>query len=300
MLRRSRLPLHALRAFEAAARHGSFVAAAEDLAVTHGAISHQVRYLESLLDARLFDRTRRPLVLTPAGEELRKSVGEAFDRLSRATVIDRSRGEAGSVSLSCVPGLCADWLVPRLGGFLSTHPNVSLNVTTEHWRQASPFHETDLALVYGSAEHPGKRVVLLGHSSFFPVASPKLVGRRMTELTPPDILDFALLHDSTEETWSRWLTLCGIEAPSTKRGIIFDSAHLSLQAARSGYGIALGDWPTIETDLLEGRLVRLFQESVPAVFPYYLVTGPRERQSPAMQLLEDWIVREFAQLAEHR
>jgi LysR family transcriptional regulator, glycine cleavage system transcriptional activator len=292
-MRRSRLPLHALRAFEAAANHRSLLRAAEDLGVTHGAVSHQIKLLESIVKKPLFNRARRPIALTAAGEQLLAVVNESFDRLTRAAVAIESGELEGEITLSCVPGLAANWLVPALGDFLATHNNVSVRIETEYWRHPNVSDRVDLAVVYGSAEHPGKRVILLGHSDFFPVASPALTEKSRGTVTPEEMASYTLLHEYSTETWSRWFATVGYSG-LLSRGITFDGAHLSLQAARAGYGVAMGDTPTVNMDLQSGRLIRLSAAAVPAAYPYYLLTAPARLTRPVVKALEDWLIARFA------
>jgi DNA-binding transcriptional LysR family regulator len=294
---RRTLPLYGLRAFEAAARHLAVSRAAEELGVTHSAVSHQIRALEDQLGVELFDRRRKPVRLTAEGERLLRRVREAFDSLCDATTRAKAGHLEGDLSISCVPGLGANWLVPLLGQFLKAFPRLRLTVLTEHWRQPAASAEADLAIVYGSAEYPGRRVIRLGHSQFFPVCSPRLAEGEAPIRRPADLRRCNLLHEYDEEGWSRWFASAGVpwtsEAASEARGIFFDSAHWSLQAARAGYGVALGDLPTVDADLREGRLLRLFEESIPALHPYHLLTPPADRISGPIRELERWIVEGF-------
>lgn len=291
-IKRSRLPLTALRAFEAAARHRNLLRAADELAVTHGAVSHQIHSLETELKAPLFDRRRRPIELTPAGEQLLAAVHESFERLTRVASAIQNGEIEGEIVLSCVPGLAANWLVPRLGRFLSLHANIAVHVVTEYWRHPKIADHSDLAIAYGSAAHPGKRVVRLAHAEFFPVCSPML--RKPPLRRAQDIAAHTLLHEYTDEAWSRWLAAAGLSDLKPARNVYFDGAHLSLEAARAGYGIAMGDLATVRDDLAGRRLVRLFKQTVPAAFPYYLVAPPETEQPAAARALEKWLVAEFA------
>lgn len=293
-IQRSRLPLKALRAFEAAARHRNLLRAADELAVTHGAVSHQIRNLERELKAQLFDRRHRPILLTQAGEQLLAAVHESFERLTRVASAIQNGEIEGEITLSCVPGLAANWLVPRLGRFLSLHANVAVHVVTEYWRHPKIADQSDLAIAYGSAEHPGRRVVRLAHAEFFPVCSPALARRKPPLKRPQDIAGHTLLHEYTDEAWSRWLAAAGQAGLKPARNVYFDGAHLSLEAARAGYGIAMGDLATVRDDLAERRLVRLFAQTVPAAFPYYLVAPPEAEQGAAARALEHWLIAEFA------
>jgi LysR family transcriptional regulator, glycine cleavage system transcriptional activator len=287
--------MHGLRAFEAAARHLHVATAAEELGVTHSAISHQIRTLEDQLGAALFDRSHKPFRLTSEGEQLLHRVGAAFDSLCDATTKLRVGNLQGDLSVSCVPGLGANWLVPLLGQFLDAFPRLRVKVLTEHWREPAASAEADLAIVYGSAEHPGRRVIHLGHSDFFPVCSPRLLGNKEPIRRPADLRNYNLLHEYDEDAWSQWFATAGVEQLTDVRGIFFDSAHWSLQAARAGYGIALGDMPTVDADLLEGRLMRLFDIATPAIHPYYLLTPAVKRMTQPMRELEKWVVSGFQQ-----
>jgi DNA-binding transcriptional LysR family regulator len=209
-IKRSRLPLTALRAFEAAARHRNLVRAADELSVTHGAISHQICSLETELKAPLFYRRRRPILLTQAGEQLLAAVHDSFERLTRVASAIQNGEIEGEITPSCVPGLAANWLVPRLGQFLSLHANVAVHVVTDYWRHPKIADQSDLAIAYGSAEHPVRRVVLLAHAEFFPVCNPALRQRKPPLRRPPDIAAHTLLHEYTDEAWSRWLAAAGL------------------------------------------------------------------------------------------
>lgn len=296
LMKRRQLPLHALRVFEAAARHQHLRRAGDELGITHSAVSHQLRALEGLLGAQLFDRQRKPLQPTEIGEQLLAAVSDAFDRLTKAASEIRSGDVEGDLTVTCVPGLAANWLVPILGDFLATYSRIRVHIVTEYWRHPSASKEADVAIFYGSAEHPTKRVVLLGQSSFFPVCSPRLLSGQDPIRDPADLQRFNLLHEYSDETWSRWFAAAGVQGAQAVQDIFFDSAHLALQAARAGYGIAMGDTPTIAEDLKEGRLVRLFAEAVPAVYPYYIITPPLDRMKPVTPIFEAWLIERFRAL----
>ncbi len=290
MMKRRDLPLYALRGFEATARRGSLAGAAEELGVTYSAISHQIRKLEDVLGTDLFDRAHKPLSLTTEGHALLSGVTDSFDRLSRAAEGVGDSELVGKLTVSCVPGLGTNWFIPVLGQFLKTYAMLEVHVATEFWHHPAGHDEVDLAIAYGSAEHSGRRVVRLGQSDFFPVCSPRI---REGLSKPQNLAGMTLLHDYSEETWSRWLLETGFEEIMGRRDIYFDSAHLALEAARAGFGVAMGDRPTILKDLSEGRLVRLFDHSVPAIHPYYIVTPPLEHMTLAAQALEAWVIEQF-------
>lgn len=291
-MQQNRLPLHAMRTFAVAARHLNFVKAARELFVTHGAVSHQIRALEDQFGKPLFDRQRRPMRLTPAGEQLLAVVNDCLVRLQRAASAIQDGEIEGELTLSCVPGIASNWLVPNLGRFVAMHSSIGVHVVTEYWQR--PIADgSDLAVIYGAASHPGKRVVLLGQSEFFPVCSPQLLEVSGPIARPADIARHTLLHEYNDETWSRWFAMAGIDDVAVARRIYFDGAHLSLQAARAGYGIAMGDPATVRDDLRRGTLVRLFDTAVPAAYPYYLIAARRSEQTAAARALEEWLLAEF-------
>jgi len=290
MMKRRDLPLHALRGFESTARLGSVSSAAQELGVSHSAISHQIRKLEEILGTALFNRRQRPLGLTVKGRLLLAGVRDSLDGLTRATESVSNEELEGELTVSCVPGLGSNWFVPLLGNFLRSYTGLNVYVRTEFWHQPLADNQVDLAITYGSAEHVGRRVVRLGQSEFFPVCSP----RNMKGLArPADLAGLTLLHDHSDETWSRWMFEVGIENLDGHRNVYFDSAHMALEAARMGDGIAMGDHPTVQKDLDEGRLVRLFDHAIPAIHPYYIVTSPSELMKPAARALETWIIAQF-------
>jgi len=290
MMKRRDLPLYALRGFEATARLSSLTEASQELGVSYSAISHQIRKLEEFLGTALFDRRHKPLRLTARGHLLLTGVTDSFDSLSRATESVGDEGLVGELTISCVPGIGTNWFIPLLGQFLKSYPKLNVHIVTEFWHQPTAHDDVDLAILYGSAEHKGRRVVRLGQSEFFPVCSPRIMDGL---LKPQGLTGMTLLHDYSEETWSRWMLEAGIESIDDRRDIYFDNAHMALVAARAGFGVALGDRPTIQGDLSEGRLVRLFDHSIPAIHPYYIVTPPSEHMKPAAQALEAWIVEQF-------
>ncbi|MEQ9676094.1 MAG: LysR substrate-binding domain-containing protein [Roseovarius indicus] len=291
MIKRRDLPLYALRSFEAAARLQSLTAAAEELGVTYSAISHQIRKLEQLVALDLFDRRHKPLMLTARGEALFASVRDSFDQLAQATEGLERAEPGGELTISSVPGLGTNWLIPELGEFIRTFRSVDIHITTHFWHREAQNSDADLSIVYGSAEHPGKKVTRLGQSQFFPVCSPRIVDALAK---PKTLAGMVLLHDHTEETWSRWLLEAGFDSIQRHQNMYFDNANMSLEAARRGLGVAMGDRVTVKSDLAEGRLIRLFDKSVPAIHPYYIVTKAEDKALPVARALEAWLIDRFS------
>src|SRR5262245_19786621 len=204
MLRR--LPsLNALKAFEAAARHESFTKAANELAVTQGAVSHQVKALEAELGLRLFNRERQRLIITDAGRNYLEVVRDAFDRLAVGTYRLLQLQKSGVLTVTTSPNFAAKWLVHRLGRFTEAHPDIDLAIS------ASPQHvdfareDIDLAIRHGEGEWPGLSVTRLCVEELFPTCSPKFLRGRAALRSPADLGRHTLLHVTDRREWGKWL-----------------------------------------------------------------------------------------------
>ncbi len=147
-INRQNLPLNGLRTFEVVARERNMTSAAEELNITHSAVSQQIRKLEDALATKLFDRRRKPLGLTAKGEELLASVSKGLDILTRGTEETCSGEIEGELEICCIPGLGSNWFVPVLGEFLSTYDKVRVQVSTDHWHHPTQLKKVDLALSY--------------------------------------------------------------------------------------------------------------------------------------------------------
>src|SRR5215471_10544477 len=204
MLRR--LPaLNALKSFEAAARHESFTRAAEELCVTQGAVSHQVKALEAVLGVKLFNRERQRLVITEAGREYLVVVRDALDRIAVGTERLVQRQRSGALTISTSPDFAAKWLVHRLGRFAEAYPDIALRVSADMHHVDFAREDVDLAVRHGDGNWPGMDVVRLCSEQLFPVCSPKLISGRQRLRQPADLLRFPLLHLDDRKDWSKWL-----------------------------------------------------------------------------------------------
>src|SRR6202008_692519 len=187
-------PLNALKAFEAAARHESFTRAAEELCVTQGAVSHQVKALEAELAIKLFNRERQRLIITEAGRDYLAVVRDALDRIAIGTERLVRRQNAGVLSVSTAPDFAAKWLVHRLGHFAEAHSGVDLRVSATLHHVDFACEEVDLAVRHGDGNWPELDTVRLRAEQLFGVCSPKLISGRPRLNNPADILNFPLLH----------------------------------------------------------------------------------------------------------
>ena len=285
-------PLNALRAFEAAARHLSFTKAADELNVTQAAISHQVKALEERLGLCLFRRLNRALLLTDAGQGFLPPLREAFDRMAEATERLHSHDARRALTITTLPSIAAKWLVPRLGRFRESHPDIDVRIDASLHLTDFARENVDVALRYGRGRWDGMRSDRLMTEDFFPVCSPALLLGEHGLHEPRDILRHTLLHDDSRTDWTMWFLAAGIADGDPTRGPSFTDSSLVLQAAVDGQGVALGRSALAAADLEAGRLVRPFDISLAAEFAYYLVCPQSTVEYPKIVSFRDWLLAE--------
>ncbi len=265
-MKRGALPLTALRAFEATARLGQMTLAAEELGVTHGAISRQIRTLEAVLGVPLFEGPRNHLVLTRAAMELRPDLTRAFDLIdaavSRATASDRQ-----VLDVSCLGTMSMRWLIPRLFDFHSTHPGIEVRLTTDDMPVDFRRQRLDVAIRVGPGPWRGARVTPLFAEYIGPVLSPKIAPPRATLAA---LAELTRLHTRTRMmAWSDWCAAAGARpspaldaaapaTPSSTDGRTFEHFYFMLEAATAGLGVAIAPDILVRDDLAAGRLIAPF------------------------------------------
>jgi LysR family glycine cleavage system transcriptional activator len=291
-------PLNALRAFEAAARLGSFSAAAQELRVTDSAVSQQVRTLERYLGTRLFKRLPRGLLLTELGGTYLPVLTSGFDRLSEATLRLRSPGVGGLLTVAALPAFASGWLLPRLARFRERYPRIDLLLKTSRALADFRREDVDLAIRFGAGGGGETKSILLLAEDVFPVASPSLVPATQIPMPVAELRKWPLLHDVDAHPdqpwldWQKWFERAGVETSTTLRGLQFTDSIVLLGAAVAGLGVALGRGPNIEGLLARGQLVRLTQESWSAAWAYRLVAPAANFSRPNVRAFVDWIVEE--------
>lgn len=294
MLRR--LPaLNALKSFEAAARHESFTRAAEELCVTQGAVSHQVKALEQELGLKLFNRERQRLVITESGRQYLTVVRDAFDRIAIGTERLMQRRSSGALTLSTSPDFAAKWLVHRLGRFSATHPEIDLTVSASMHHVDFAHEEVDLAVRHGDGNWPGLHGERLCAEQLFPVCSPKLIAGRPRLRKAADVLKFPILHLDTSEAWARWLEAAGVAGADRVRGPVLNRASMLIDAAVDGQGIALARTTLAAWDLLNGRLVRPFAPALRLSNSYWIVCPKAAAMLPKVKQAREWLLAEAAE-----
>ncbi len=287
---RPRLPsLSALRAFEAAARHQSFRLAADELAVTPTAVSHQIRALEDELGVRLFVRMTRAVSLTPEGVALYRASRQALDGIADAA--ERLRKPARqAITLSTTPAFAAKWLVPRLTRFAQAHPDIDLHVQTSCGLADVQAGAADLTIRYGHGRYPGLAETLLFADRFAPVASAALKVRKPADLRRHTLIHFDTLWPAMANlSWEAWARHAGDKKLDTSAGIRYSEESHAIQAAIAGQGVALVSLTLVQEELRMGLLEARVGPALDGMA--YRVVRPRQA-SEAVKTVEAWLLRE--------
>lgn len=286
-------PLASLRAFEAAARHLSFKRAAEELAVTPTAVSHQVRQLEDRLGVRLFERHPRQVVATAAAMELYPVLRDGFDAFARALEVVADRRARRSLTLSATSAFAARWLVPRIGSFRRAHPGLDLRLHASDEPVRLEGRDIDAAIRYGRGPYPGLVALPLAADRFAPVCSPALRLRRRADLGRWPLLHFEWRHRRADNpTWRRWLERAGMHEAQPDSGIVFSDENHAIQAALAGQGVALLSLLLVAPDLRSGALVQPFGPVLEG-YRYHLVYAPDAPRREELAALGEWLRAEM-------
>ena len=288
-------PLAALRAFESAARLGSFSAAGRELGVTHAAVSQQVRRLEELLERPLARRQGRGLELSPEGERLALRLREGFAAIREGVAELRAEQAARPVHVSMTPSFAVSWLMPRIGEFRAEHPQVELMLNPSADLVDLVRDGYDLAIRYGSGAWPGVDSELLVPSSFAVVAAASLV-EQVAVQTPADLMRLPWLQELGTDELGVWLAARGVTVAG-KQDVTHLPGYLLLPALRDGQGVACMSQVVVEDDLQAGTLVALFddgywfeKEDPGAPLGYHLVYRSGVMREP-LRLFVQWLKR---------
>ncbi len=285
-------PLNSLRAFEAVARLGHVGAAAAELHVTPGAVSQQIRALQSNLGVELFHKQGRHLVLSSAGQVLQRAVAKGMAEIGQGVhqVLNEVQAAAPAVvlTISTEPVLGMSWLLPKLFAFRAQHPHIRLRVITATKASEVDWKKADVALLYDSPPWEGLWWRPLRSLHMFPVCCPQLLPQLRQ---PADVVSQRLLHEDDGTLWRRWLVAARVPYPGDA-DVFIQSFPMALQAARDGYGVALSDEFNSHQDLEEGRLVRPFGLKVPAGLDYYCLSLQERREAPQVVQFIDWLMEE--------
>ena len=283
--------LNALKTFEAAARHESFSRAADELFVTHGAVSHQIRGLEAELGIALFARDGKRVRLTDVGCRYAKQVRAALMALAEATREVRAGDRERRLVVSLLSSFSARWLTPRIGRFIERHPGIDLELLSTNSLTDFARDDVDAVIRFGLGSYPDLHVEPLLDEVFFPACAPTLNGGNLPK-RPADLADFPLMR-SDDGLWRPWFDAAGLQRfAEPKRGVLYQDSSNLLQAAIDGQGIALVRRSLAMHEIAAGRLVRLFDIDGPSPWTYYFVCPPQLLQTTRVQAFRGWLFDE--------
>ncbi|GIZ50731.1 transcriptional regulator GcvA [Noviherbaspirillum aridicola] len=290
-----RLPnLAALRAFEAAARHGNFTRAAEEIHVTHGAISHQVRALEEELGVTLFARHGKRITVTPEGERFAETLRRALGDIAGAADALRADSRHNKLTITALPSFAARWLSPRIGRFIEQHPDLEVMLQSSSGLTDFVRESVDLGIRFGLGNYPGMHSEKIMDDHYYPVASPRYNGGRLPA-TPRELAASTLLRCEMEP-WTPWFRAAGLSAIEPTGGLVFQDSSMLVRAAAEGHGIALARHAIAMTELASGELVRLFDISIPCPDSYFFVCPPQSLDKPQVQAFRSWLLKELEEV----
>lgn len=292
-MKRGRLPLTALRSFEAAGRHLSFSRAAEELFVSQAAVSRQIRELEALIGQPLFDRLHRRVELTEAGRRLLAQLVQSFDAIDRRLTEIIEAPPQSVVTVSTEPFLANSWLLPRLDRFQAMRPDVDVSVDVSVGVVEFRGNKAELAIRHSftKSSWPRTQSRYLFDSRATPLMAPGLRAAGPPLDLPADLLRYTLLHEENRDYWFQWLQAAGVTDVEAQRGPLFADGAMAARAAVLGHGVTLGD-PFLESlEMKAGRLVQPFDVSIP-FGTYWLVTPDFELLSEPARAFADWLQAE--------
>jgi LysR family glycine cleavage system transcriptional activator len=297
-------PLNSLRAFEAVGRYLSFSKAADELNVTPGAISQQVRGLEDFLEIKLFKRRNRSIVLTDSGQIFLPLLSDGFAGISAAVdSVRRSQGDE-PLTISAAPSFTAKWLIPRLCKFQALHPEIDVRIDASSRLVDFAREDIDVGIRFGTGEVEGLDSIYLFSYDLIPVCSPDLMheGKAVHDLS--DIRHHTLLHsqdtdfDPSFPDWAMWLATAGVDDVDASRGMFFSQGEMVIEAAIEGQGIALCASVMVAGAIESGRLVQPFETRLPVRLSFHLITTRQKWVIPKISAFRQWILDESAYLRE--
>lgn len=298
-MRSNRLPsIRSLRAFEAAARHLSFTLAAQELNLTQGAISHQIRSIEELLQHPLFSREGNSIALTDVGQEYLVMTRNVIAEIQIATNEAIDRDSENNLTIGCLGTFSIKCLIPHLKTFMDTNPRLRVQVRTINPSASMASFDCDVAIHYG---YPSQWPSMLSHvitrETLFPVCSPSYLKTGPGLTTPADLVHCRLIETRSplilRDDWLIWLKSAGVEDLDPPDRVTCDLLFPTYQAAIEGIGVALGRSAVVKADLEAGLLVEPFRIRTPTHLGYHLLIPPRRADFASVQLFRDWVLGPF-------
>lgn len=285
------LPLNALRAFEASARHRNFTKAAIELNVTQAAVSHQVKGLEKQLGVVLFERLPRGLMLTQEGEGLLPTLRDAFDRIAGSVQRFEGGGYREILKVGAVGTFAVGWLMPRLVDFRERHPFIDLRLSTNNNRVDMAAEGLDLSIRFGTGAWHGLAADHIVATPLSPLCTPG-IARALRD--PSDLFHETLLRSYRTDEWTSWFSAAGFADPPLRgTGIVFDSSLAMVEAATQGAGVALAPPTMFARHLDSGIIVRPFATQI-ALGSYWLTYAQARPVTDAMRAFRDWLLAQHS------
>lgn len=289
-------PLNALRVFEAAARHEGYIGAAEELCVTRGAVSQQVKLLEDHLGLPLFRRNARGVELTEAGRRLQPVLQQAFDDITKATA--QLSAKASDLRIICPPTTSIRWLLPKLEAFRAAHPEIRVLLTTDFYGERG-YSKTEFDIGF-SVEHVAARAPEIEARTLFPImlspgCAPSLLNGQAKLRHPGDLARFKLLHEAPERSdWRDWLGHFAVDGVAAEQGDAFPNLDMATRAAVLGAGIVMADLVLCREEIEQGALTLPFPDMVcPSPQGAVCLIADRERWGePKIRSFADWMQQE--------
>lgn len=287
-------PLDTLRVFEAAERHSSFKEAGDELGVTASAVSHRVAALEEDLGTALFVRHTRRIEVTPEGERLAAGVRRGLAEIRRAIAgIDRREGTR--IRITGIPSHVTRWLAPRLHRFRAAHPDIELHITADLALVDLAQRSFDVALRFGNGVYPGVHAEYLMDDAIFPVASPRYIAeagpieKAADMLLLTRILDVTAENDESGTNWRTWFEHHRLPMDAVQRGMQFNGAAITLEAAAGGLGVAIARKSLVGEEIRSGRLVQVLQGEIKTNWSHYALALPDMADWPPLRAFFDWL-----------
>jgi LysR family transcriptional regulator, glycine cleavage system transcriptional activator len=288
-------PLRALTAFEAAARLGSFRAAASELGITRSAVSHQVKLLEDRMGLTLFRRDARRAELTTVGQSYYPTIKDAFDQIEAHTKAVKPSTQDNELTIQVYVTVALKWLIPRLHDFERRFPDMKVRLSTSYIDWDFDERNVDVGLVLARNKFPEHYYAPLFQSMLVPVCSPKLMQGENAIKTPDDLRKHKLIDVYTaEEDWQIWLDGAGVQNTKTQNRLSVDSYILAQEAAIDGRGVAMTIGPFASEEIKLGRLVQPFPLRVPHKHQWYFACNAEHRKKNKIKRFEDWLMKQVA------
>lgn len=295
-------PLNSIRAFEATARHLSFSKAADELNVTPGAVSQQVKVLEEHLNLKLFKRKNRLILLSDEAQICLPLLTESLDKLAQSFDMIRERSDHQPLTITAPPALTSYWLLPRLSAFQKQFPDIDVRLDASNDLADLINDDIDVGIRFGTGDYPGLEADYLFSQSVIPVCSPLLLQGEHKLQTPEDLKKFTLLHaqgdffitDNTHIDWDMWFTSVGAKDIDANHGLHFTQHNFLVEAAIRGQGVALVGNVIIKEELASGQLVKLFENTdIPLNFSFYLIYSSNKANLTRIKAFREWLLGEI-------